>query len=144
MDRNVWPSGVNWMKRAVGTPGTASNWCNLRGGAHNVAGFGTCDDGMVIDLGRMKGLRVDQAAQTATAEAGLTWGEFDHETQVFGLATPGGLVSTTGIAGFTLGGGIGWLLRKHGLTCDNLIGADLLTADGELVMATTSERPELL
>jgi len=116
----------------------------VRGGGHNVAGFGTCDDGLVIDLARMKGLRVDPAARTATAEPGLTWGEFDHETQAFGLATTGGLVSTTGIAGFTLGGGIGWLLRKHGLTCDNLIAADVLTADGELVTASAGENADLL
>src|SRR6266508_3176504 len=89
----------------------------VRGGGHNVAGFSTCDGGIVIDLSPMKGVRVDVAARTVRAEGGLTWGEFDHETQAFGLATTGGLVTTTGIAGFTLGGGIGWLMRKHGLTC---------------------------
>jgi FAD/FMN-containing dehydrogenase len=115
----------------------------VRSGAHNVAGFGTSEGGMVIDLGPMKGVRIDVEARTATAQAGLTWGEFDHETQALGLATTGGLVSTTGLGGFTLGGGIGWLLRKYGLTCDNLLGADLVTAEGELVNVT-SETPELL
>ena len=115
----------------------------VRGGGHNVAGFSTCDDGIVIDLGPMKGVHVDPRAMTARAQAGLTWGEFDNETQAFGLATTGGLVSTTGLAGFTLGGGIGWLLRKHGLTIDNLLGIELVTADGELVNASATENPEL-
>jgi FAD/FMN-containing dehydrogenase len=115
----------------------------VRGGKHSLPGFSTCDGGIVIDLSGMKGMRVDPAARTAEAQAGLTWSEFDHETQAFGLATTGGLISTTGIAGFTLGGGIGWLMRAHGLTCDNLISADLVTADGELVHASASENPEL-
>ena len=83
----------------------------VRGGAHNVAGFGTCDDGIVLDLSPMKGIRVDPRSSTARAQGGVVWGELDQETQAFGLATTGGLVSSTGVAGFTLGGGIGWLMR---------------------------------
>jgi hypothetical protein len=116
----------------------------VRGGGHNVAGFSTCDDGMVIDLSAMKGVRVDLGTRTAWAEGGLTWGEFDHETQAFGLATTGGLVTTTGVSGLTLGGGIGWLMRKHGLTADNLLAADVVTADGELITASADAEPELL
>ena len=116
----------------------------VRGGGHNVAGFSTCDDGMVIDLSAMNGVRVDLDARTARAEGGVTWGEFDRETQAFGLATTGGLVTTTGVAGLTLGGGIGWLMRKHGLTVDNLVGADVVTAEGELVTADADVEPELL
>jgi FAD/FMN-containing dehydrogenase len=116
----------------------------VRGGSHNVAGNATCDDGFVIDLSPMKGVRVDSEARTARAQGGLTWGELDAETQAFGLATTGGLVSGTGVAGFTLGGGIGWMMRKYGLGCDNLISADLVTAEGQIVHASESENPELL
>ena len=115
----------------------------VRGGSHSIPGFSTCDGGIVIDVSGMKGIRVDPGSRTATAQAGLTWAEFDHETQAFGLATTGGLVSSTGIAGFTLGGGIGWLMRKHGLTCDNLTAADIVTADGRLLRASAEENPEL-
>jgi FAD/FMN-containing dehydrogenase len=115
----------------------------VRGGGHSIAGFSTCDGGVVIDTSPMKGIRVDPASRRAVAQPGLTWGEFDHETQAFGLATTGGLVSTTGITGFTLGGGLGWLLRKYGLTCDNLVSADVVTADGQLVTASEQEHPDL-
>ena len=115
----------------------------IRGGGHNVAGFGTCDGGVVIDLSLMKGIEVNATLRTATAQPGLTWGEFDQATQAAGLATTGGLVSTTGIAGFTLGGGVGWLMRKYGLTIDNLLSADLVTADGRLMSASASVNPEL-
>ena len=115
----------------------------VRGGAHSVAGFSTSDGGVVIDTSPMKGIRVDPAGRRAVAQPGLTWSEFDHETQAFGLAVTGGLVSSTGIAGFTLGGGIGWLLRKYGLTCDNLLSADVVTADGQLVTAREHEHPDL-
>ena len=115
----------------------------VRGGAHSVAGFSTSDGGVVIDTSPMKGIRVDPAGRRTVAEPGLTWSEFDHETQAFGLAVTGGLVSSTGIAGFTLGGGIGWLLRRDGLTCDNLLSADVVTADGQLLTASEHEHPDL-
>jgi FAD/FMN-containing dehydrogenase len=116
----------------------------VRGGGHNVAGTGTCDGGIVIDLSAMKAVRVDPATRTAWAQPGLVWGELDAETQAFGLAVTGGIVSTTGIAGFTLGGGIGWLHRRYGLTVDNLVGADLVTAAGELLRVDADTEPELL
>jgi FAD/FMN-containing dehydrogenase len=115
----------------------------VRGGGHNVAGNAVCDDGMVIDLSTMKGIRVDPLARTARAQGGVTWGELDRETQIFGLATTGGLISTTGIAGLTLGGGIGWLARRYGLACDNLLSADVVTADGRLLVASARQNPDL-
>ena len=115
----------------------------VRGGGHNVAGNAICDDGIVIDLSGMKGVRVDPDAGTARARPGVTWGEFDRETQLFGLATTGGFVATTGIAGLTLGGGIGWLARKHGTACDNLLSVDLVTASGQVMTASATEHPEL-
>lgn len=115
----------------------------VRGGGHNVAGNAVCDDGLVIDLSGMRSVRVDPDRRTAYAGPGCTWADFDHETQAFGLATTGGLVSTTGIAGFTLGGGIGWLVRKHGLACDNLRSVDLVTAEGRLLHASAAENEEL-
>ena len=116
---------------------------SVRGGGHSVSGNAVCDGGMMIDLSLMKGVRVYPKRNRVRAEPGLTWGEFDHETQSFGLATTGGLVSTTGIAGFTLGGGIGWLVRKYGLAMDSLVSADVVTASGEVLMATSSENPDL-
>lgn len=116
---------------------------SVRGGGHNVAGTAVCDGGLMIDLSPMKGIQVDPAARTAWAQPGLLWQEFDHETQAFGLATTGGVVGETGIAGLTLGGGVGWLVRKYGLTCDNLLAADLVTADGQLRRATPEENGEL-
>lgn len=116
----------------------------VRGGGHNVAGFGTCDDGLVLDLSPMKGIRVDLDAGTVRAQGGVLWGELDRETQAFGRATTGGLVSTTGVAGFTLGGGIGWLMRRHGLAADNLVSADVVTAEGTLVTTSLEQEPDLL
>jgi FAD/FMN-containing dehydrogenase len=115
----------------------------VRGGGHNVAGKALCDDGLVIDLSRLKGIRVDSATRIARAEAGLTWGEFDRQTQEHGLATTGGFISTTGIAGLTLGGGLGWLMRKHGIVCDNLHSVEIVTADGQVRTADDSTNPDL-
>jgi len=115
----------------------------VRGGGHNVAGFGTCDGGMVIDLSGMRGVNVDPARRIARVGAGATWFDVDRETQVFGLAVPGGIVSTTGVAGLTLGGGQGWLRRTYGMACDSLVSADVVSADGELVRASESENPDL-
>jgi FAD/FMN-containing dehydrogenase len=112
-------------------------------GGHGVGGHALCDGGLVIDLSPMKGIRVDPVARTARAEAGVLWGELDRETQLFGLATVGGIVTHTGIAGLTLGGGIGWLMRKHGATVDNLVSADVVTAEGEIVTASEEENPDL-
>jgi FAD/FMN-containing dehydrogenase len=115
----------------------------VRGGGHNVAGHAVCDGGLVIDLSRMKDIRVDPAARTARAEPGVTWGEFDRATQAFGLATTGGTAPSTGIAGLTLGGGLGWLMRRHGLTCDNLVAAEVVTADGRLLTASAEEHTDV-
>jgi FAD/FMN-containing dehydrogenase len=115
----------------------------VRGGGHSVAGNGTCDGGIVLDFSRMKSVRVDPARRTARAEAGVLWQEFDHETQAFGLATTGGTVGDTGIAGLTLGGGFGWLSGKYGFTIDNLLSVDLVLASGQLVRASAEEHPDL-
>ena len=116
---------------------------SVRGGGHHAAGFGVCDGGLMIDLSPMKGIRVDPARKTVQAQGGATWGDFDRETAAFGLATPGGQVSTTGIAGLTLGGGVGWLSRKYGLSCDNLLSVDVVTADGNFLTASANENAEL-
>jgi FAD/FMN-containing dehydrogenase len=116
---------------------------SIKGGGHNVTGNAVADGGLMLDMSPMKGIRVDPATKTVRAEAGLTWGEFDRETQAFGLAMTGGQVSSTGIAGLTLGGGVGWLMRSCGLVIDNLISADVVTADGRLVTASESENADL-
>ena len=116
---------------------------SVKGGGHNITGNAVCEGGLMIDLSPMKGVRVDPVKRTARAEAGLNWGEYNRETQAFGLASTGGVVSTTGIAGLTLGGGLGWLHGKHGLSCDNLLSADLVTADGELLSVSPEQHAEL-
>jgi FAD/FMN-containing dehydrogenase len=115
----------------------------IRGGGHSVAGFGTVDDGLVIDLAAMKGIRVDPLQRVARVQGGCTWGDFDHAAHVFGLASPGGLISTTGVAGLTLGGGFGYLSRRYGLACDNLLSADVVTADGRLLTVSATENDDL-
>ena len=116
---------------------------SVRGGGHSAPGYGTNDGGLVIDLSAMKGIRVDPEARTARADGGVLWRELDHETQAFGLATTGGTVSNTGIGGLTLGGGLGWLMGKHGLTVDNLISADVVTADAEFHTVSAEREPDL-
>ena len=115
----------------------------VRGGGHHVAGKAALDNAVMIDLSLMKGIQVDLKNCTARAQAGVTWGELDRETQAFGLATPGGVVSTTGIAGLTLGGGMGWLRRKYGLACDNLLSVDIVTADGQFLHADANDHQDL-
>src|SRR5262247_215731 len=115
----------------------------IRGGGHNGAGLGSCNDGLVIDLSNLKGVRVDPAACTARVGAGCTQGDLDHATHAFGLATPAGIVSTTGIAGLTLSGGHGYLSRQYGLTIDNLIEADVVLAAGSFVTASHEKTPDL-
>jgi FAD/FMN-containing dehydrogenase len=115
----------------------------VRGGGHNVAGRATIDGGVMIDLSSMKGIHVDAKARTARAQGGVTWNEFNRETQLHGLATTGGVVSTTGIAGLTLGGGLGWLMSKHALALDNLLSVDLVLADGRITRASQDENADL-
>ena len=115
----------------------------VRGGGHNVAGRAVCDDGLMLDLSLMKGIHVDPVRRTARAQGGVTWREFNRETQAHGLATTGGVISTTGIAGLTLGGGLGWLMAKHGLAMDNLLSAEVVTASGDIVRASKEENADL-
>ncbi|MGW3245272.1 FAD-binding oxidoreductase [Streptomyces sp. NPDC001070] len=115
----------------------------VRGGGHSVPGFGTCDDGVVADLSAMRSVRVDPGLRTARAEGGATWGDLNAATYAFGLATTGGIISTTGVSGLTLGGGIGYLSRGLGLSCDNLVSADVVTADGRFLVASEKEYDDL-
>ena len=115
----------------------------VRGGGHNAAGLSVSDGGLVIDLGGMRDVVVDPTSRTARAGGGATWGDFDRATAVHGLATTGGAVSTTGIAGLTLGGGLGWLMRSYGMACDNLVGAEVVTADGRVLHASATENADL-
>jgi FAD/FMN-containing dehydrogenase len=117
---------------------------SVRGGGHNVAGNAVCDGGLMIDCAAMKSVHVDPHARIARVEPGVTWAEINHETQAFGLATTGGVVSHTGVAGLTLGGGIGWLAGKYGYSCDNLLAADVVTADGNLIRASAEQNADLL
>ena len=116
---------------------------SVRGGGHNVAGRATIDQGLMIDLSPMKGIHVDPRVMTVRAEGGVLWKELNRETQLYGLATTGGVVGSTGIAGLTLGGGLGWLMPKYGLALDNLRSADLVMADGRVVRASVDENPDL-
>src|SRR2546427_545314 len=136
-------TGVADIIDAVNFARTNELLVSVRGGGHNITGNAVCEGGLMIDLSPMKSVRVDPVGRTARAEAGLTWGEYNRETQAFGLASTGGVVSTTGIAGLTLGGGLGWLHGKHGLSCDNLLSADIVTAEGQFLTASATEHPDL-
>ena len=136
-------AGVADVMTAVRFARTNGVLVSVKGGGHNITGNAVCEGGVMIDLSPMKSVRVDPIKRIARAEAGLTWGEYNGETQAFGLATTGGVVSTTGIAGLTLGGGLGWMMGKHGLSCDNLLSADLLTAEGKFVTVSADEHPDL-
>ncbi len=116
----------------------------VRAGGHGVAGLSTCDGGVVIDLSHMRGVTVDADLRTATVEPGARWADFDSATAAHGMASTGGLISTTGVAGLTLGGGIGWLQRKYGLACDNLVAADVVTADGAVIRVSEADHAGLL
>ena len=135
--------GASDVMRAVAFARDRNLLLAVRGGGHNIAGSALCDGGMVIDLSLMRSVRVDAKARRAWVEGGATLGDFDHEAQAFGLATPLGINSTTGVAGLTLGAGFGWFSRKHGMTCDNLISADVVTADGTLVHASADDHADL-
>ena len=135
--------GVRDVIRAVRLARDNSLLVAVRGGGHNIAGNAVCDGGLLIDLSQMRSIRIDPNLRTARVEPGVTLGEFDKEAQAFGLATPLGINSTTGVAGLTLGGGFGWLSRRFGLAADNLISADVVTADGELRHASAAENPDL-
>lgn len=137
-------AGVADVVAAVGFARGEGMLLAVRGGGHSIAGLSTCDGGMVIDLSPMKGIRVDAAARRALLDPGLAWSDVDHETQACGLAVTGGFVSSTGVAGCTLGGGLGWLTRRFGLACDNLLAAEVVTADGRVLRADEDSRPDLL
>ena len=136
-------TGTADVVKAVDFARTHSLLVAVRGGGHNVAGSAVCDGGLVIDLSPMKEIQIDPARCSVRAQAGLTWGEVDRATQEYGLATPGGLISETGIAGLTLGGGTGWLRNKYGLSCDNLISVEMVTADGQLRTVDAHENADL-
>jgi len=139
----VAAAGVSDIVTAVNFARERSLPVAIRCGGHNVAGNAVGDGAVVIDLARMKSVRVDPIRRVARADSGLLWREYDHETQAFGLASPGGAISTTGIAGLTLGGGFGYLSRRHGMACDNLLSADVVTAAGELVTASPDSHTDL-
>ena len=139
----VRAAGAADVIRAVGFAREHRLLLSVRGGGHNIAGNAVCDDGLMLDLSPMKSVRVNPAARTARVEPGVTLGEFDREAQAFGLATPLGINSTTGVAGITLGGGFGWISRKYGLSVDNLLSVDLVTADGTYLQASDTENADL-
>ncbi len=140
----VRPTGAADIRDAVAFARERHLPLAVRCGGHSVAGVSIVEDGVLIDLSGLKGVHIDPERGTAIANAGVLWGEYDRDAEMFGLATPGGRVTTTGIGGFSLGGGYGWLSTKHGLTCDNLVAADLVTARGELVHVTDDTNPELM
>jgi FAD/FMN-containing dehydrogenase len=139
----VCASGVADVMAAVRFAGERGLPVAIRCGGHNVAGTSVGDGSIVIDLARFKSVRVDPVHRRVRAGGGVLWGEYDHETQAFGLASPGGAISTTGIAGLTLGGGYGYLSRRYGMACDNLLSADVVTASGDLVTASADTNPDL-
>lgn len=136
-------SGIADIIAAINFPRDKNLLTAIRGGGHNVGGRALCDDGLVIDLSRMRAVLVDPATQRVRVEAGATLGDMDTETHAFGLAVPSGIIPKTGIAGLTLGGGVGWLIRKYGMTVDNLLSAQLVLADGQVVSASASENQDL-
>ncbi|MCP2501371.1 MAG: FAD-binding oxidoreductase [Deltaproteobacteria bacterium] len=136
-------AGVNDIKRAVDFARAHGLLTSVKGGGHNIAGNAVCEGGLLIDLSGMRSVRVDPEARVAHVEPGATLGDFDSEAQAFGLATPLGINSTTGVAGLTLGGGFGWFSRKHGMTIDNLLAVDVITADGRFVRANGRENADL-
>lgn len=140
----VRPTGAADVMDAVNYARTAQLPLAVRCGGHSIAGTSVCEGGVLIDLSSLKGIHIDADRGTAIAQAGVLWGEYDREAQLYGRATPGGRVTTTGLGGFTLGGGYGWLSGKYGLTCDNLVAADIVTADGRLVHVSEDENPDLL
>ena len=136
-------AGVSDVIKAVNFARAQDLLVAIRGAGHNVAGSSVCDGGLVIDLSRMKSVRIDPVVRTARVEGGVTWAELNHELQSFGLAATGGFIGTTGVSGLTLGGGLGWLVRKHGLALDNLLSADVVTAEGRLLVASPTQNEDL-
>lgn len=136
-------AGVADVIQAVNFACTHNLLVSVRGGGHNVPGNAVCEDGLMINLSRMRSVRVDPVRCSVRAGGGATWGDFDHETQAFGLASTGGTDATTGIAGLTLGGGLGWLAGKHGLACDNLLSVDIVTAEGRVLTVSATENTDL-
>jgi FAD/FMN-containing dehydrogenase len=137
------PRGAADVQRAVAFARERGLPLSIKGGGHNVGGLALVDDGVTLDMSGMRGVWVDPAARTARAQGGALWSDVDRETAAFGLATTGGVISSTGVGGLTLGGGVGWLVGKHGLTVDNLVAVNLVTADGEQVRASATEHPDL-
>ena len=140
----VYAAGVSDVQQSVRFAREHNLPLGVRGGGHSHPGLSVADGGLLLDLSRLKGIRVDPTRQRVRAEPGVLWRELDHETQGFGLAVTGSQVSSVGIAGLTLGGGLGWLMRKYGLTCDSLLSADVVNADGRLLTASAEENPDLL
>jgi FAD/FMN-containing dehydrogenase len=136
-------AGVGDVQQSVNFARAHNLRLSVRGGGHSAPGYGTNDGGLVIDLSLLKGIQVDPTARTVRVQGGVLWRELDHETQAFGLATTGGTVSNTGVPGLTTGGGLGWLMGKHGLAIDNLLSADVVTADGQFRKASAADHPDL-